>query len=525
MPMERPLIMKGGSMRNDRVANHSVHLLIVAGLSMALYGCGTTPKYFESSLPAPKLGCFNATERAKIFTYTTSDTKERSCLFDKSLSRMNAIFSGKNGIYHSIFAREYTQTSLPCTDDHVADNADAQQLNPEFMDRSAVVSPISLPISDGGGNQSPSTTATATNNVTVNLPSSKTSAKDAGSNTNQSTATAAVNPEDHIDPAKDIQTVSIVISSFLYSNHPADRLDKVYAAIMPIDPGVTFENLGKLTPVQTVVKFGQVTTTANPTFSPIPLGSLSGQPISVTPGFSRSWQREINRQYATQNAEIWSGKDILMISEDGGPEQADLSGSRSVTATIKIDRAELCRQHRIYSYHTAPEAKKDKEQHPAPTQLTGENICYVSRIPAIMGSIAVARLVAKGGGDGTIEEGDDSVQLHPYQNLISFDLWKNSHELYDIQVGNATLMRYVNQKPIEPVLFGDPVSAFRFKIWLEQFSSQPKAYQAFEEHSYPLDTNDKMGFPQQVPMAAFENPSIHAYHPEDAINGTTCHHS
>lgn len=421
-----------------------VALTLLAGLTAS---CTTAPKYYSSTQVARKLSCFkwdaknnipreytryfarsgvsngkpgdfpNEDDRYKVAS--TVDGKDS--LLYLSVARLNALFAGKRGIYHNLFKDPYEQNSaegnLHCSDD---DPYDEEQV---AISAFSTEPESPAPSSDSGQKTTPS-----------DKGSGKSAAKDSGAY--------------DIDATLELQT-KIVISSYLYSIHPADRLDKVYTLITPLEPGVEFISVDKTEASSKPVDFGTQANTSGLTGSAIPFGMSYAQLLSATPNFTQSFSRNIRRQFATQNVEIFPLRNILLVSEDGGPAEADLSGNKSVTATIRIPAGS-----RICSYQTVYKFSDGK--------LSGrQEICHIDRIPALMGTISVERKAVS--GEDTVEEADDVVKLIPFKSMVVFDLWKNPNELYGIRLGD----KMVTLKNRKPVLFNHYATALNFRSWIE----------------------------------------------------------
>lgn len=126
-----------------------------------------------------------------------------------------------------------------------------------------------------------------------------------------------------------------VISSYLYSLNPADRLEKVYSLITPIHPGVEF--MRYLTGEdKKPISYGIEDTILKLETQPggIPLFSRRQQIVSARGLVQRTLNRKISREFVTQNVEIFPLRNILFISQDGGPAGADISGNAKVRVVV-----------------------------------------------------------------------------------------------------------------------------------------------------------------------------------------------
>jgi hypothetical protein len=232
------------------------------------------------------------------------------------------------------------------------------------------------------------------------------------------------------------QDINLVISNYLYSLNRADRLEKAYTLVTPLHAGVEFVKTDSPIVDKTVtfgtesVKYGLSTS------SGIPVGSSFGSTVSISPSIEKSIQRNILKRYVLRNAEIFPMRNVLMISQDGGPADADIAGSAEIAATIKIP-TDLCRYITVYKIDE-PSAKEDAAGQPSSALSTPElylnssTICYIERVSALAASVSVARIVAK--GKETVKEDDDIVIPRTFRNASVIDLWKNPTPLYQVEL-------------------------------------------------------------------------------------------
>ncbi len=122
-----------------------------------------------------------------------------------------------------------------------------------------------------------------------------------------------------------LQKTELVISSYLYTTEPADRLLKAYMLVSPLSPGVRLveepgQRAVQLIQVGTATTAGQVGMTA---------GTPSGFPaaLTVSPQLSRTIAEQVAKQYTTTNVEIFPLHNVLFLSEDAGPGAASIDGN------------------------------------------------------------------------------------------------------------------------------------------------------------------------------------------------------
>jgi len=136
------------------------------------------------------------------------------------------------------------------------------------------------------------------------------------------------------DKKGDLKQIKLVVSSYLYSLSPADRLEKVYTLIVPFDKEVKFTATDSVKFEN--IKFGKEIDTLHLSSSAIPIAEFKGVPIQLTPSFTHNVERELSKKYAILNAEIFPLGNILLISQDGGPAAAEIRGNVIVDAKIKL---------------------------------------------------------------------------------------------------------------------------------------------------------------------------------------------
>lgn len=232
------------------------------------------------------------------------------------------------------------------------------------------------------------------------------------------------------------QDINLVTSNYLYSLNRADRLEKAYTLVIPLHAGVEFVKIDSPMADKTVTFGTESVKSGLSTTSGIPVGSSLGSTVSISPSIEKSIQRNILKHYVLRNAEIFPMRNVLMISQDGGPADADIAGSAEVAATIKIP-TDLCRYITVYKIDEPP-AKGDAAGKPNSALSTPElylnssTICYIERVSALVASVSVARIVTE--GKETVKEDDDIVIPRTFRNASVIDLWKNPMSLYQVEI-------------------------------------------------------------------------------------------
>lgn len=254
------------------------------------------------------------------------------------------------------------------------------------------------------------------------------------------------------------QTVTLVMSSYLYSLLPADRLDKVYALITPIDTGVEFVSLEKTVFDAEMADFGKYTTQRSLSFSALPLGILLGQGINVTPSANSTLDKSPTRRYVTQNVEIFPLRNVLLMSKDGGPAKADIAGNDTVTLTLKVP-SHLCRYLRVRSANVELDTKTS-------IPLKTRNLCRIERLPAIVAWVAIVRGVDNRAGQRTVSEDDDDIRLLPFKGQGIIDLWNNPADLFGVDVGDQAVLEGPSSNENQRLLFGSLDDAMNFRALL-----------------------------------------------------------
>lgn len=455
-------------------------------LLLLLSGCAISPRYYLTAEQGGSLGCFKFSETSKYYeAHADIDRRggaDSTQLLDFALNRLNGIFTRRTGIYSHLFYQHW-DTGIQCSEDknnpgprHVAISSfaippaapAAAAKQEEEKKGTSILNLYKKPDDPPSGAESPGAAGKPKPPGTAKTPpktaaASKTPQKKpsvAPSKPNPSTdQTPADKPQaTTILPADIIRRSQIVISSYLYSNHPADRLDKVYAIITPLDPGVEFLSIDEVKVQIQDIDFGLLKSQSNVDFSAIPFASLLQQTLTVTPKFQQQLERKLQRRYSIQNVEIFPLRNVLLVSEDGGPAQADISGNKSVTVTVRIPAGRaLCRYHTVYDLQRKETAVSGFER---------TYTCHIDRIPAVMGAVAVARAPSAGGS--TVEEGDDAVTWIPFKSLHVFDVWTNPTSLYGIDFGDSAVTVNVNGKKQERLLFGSFAAALVFRGWLSE---------------------------------------------------------
>jgi len=453
----------------------------------SLGSCGTDPKYYNKARQDGTLGCFK--ETPEYFQGPASsprlDDQRTQVLYEFAIERLNGLFTAKGGVFRHLFHDE--RDSGECTPDkrsaidyHASISAFSTPPlpTPQAADADGEDQSDSVAGGDGAGSDSAKADSPDQGKKGATKPAAGKPApakkKGGASSTKPDTTQAS-------DAFGAVQRVQIVISSYLYSNQPADRIDKVYALITPIDPGVEFLSVDQVAVNTQLIDFGKRTVQNEFDFSALPLGKSQGQLTTLTPKFTRNLERNIKRQFTNQNVEIFPLRNVLLVSEDGGPAEADIRGNKSVTVTLRIPvGSSLCRYHRIFDL-SAENGKEDA--------YTTNDICYIQRVPAAIGAVALVRRVEWAAD--TVEEDDDYVQWVPFKSFSVFNLWTNPAELYGIDLGDEALVVKENGKTLERVLFGSLRAALKLRGLLDRARLDDDRIGALRKGVYHWDLGDK----------------------------------
>jgi hypothetical protein len=287
------------------------------------------------------------------------------------------------------------------------------------------------------------------------------------------------------DPLK--KDIQIIVSSYLYSISPPDRLEKIYTLIVPLQGGVEFV---KIEPPdkKSLVNFGDQTTTAK-LGATVRLPSIMSTTLSLSPSLENSLKRTIQRQYIIRDAEIFPLKNVLMISQDGGPANSGIGGSVEINTTVRFP-PNLCK------YLTVFEIEKST---PSELNLKSTPVCYIDKVPALAASVGLARTV--NGGKETVQEDDEVIPI-AFKNISVIDLWSNPDSLYGV--------KFVGSNAEYPITFGDDskgnIIAFKkfedaliFKDWLSK-----KRTDAHAKMTLKVDGNNKMDSLKNVPTSSIK---------------------
>lgn len=174
-----------------------------------------------------------------------------------------------------------------------------------------------------------------------------------------------------------ITPVKLIVSSYLYSLNPADRLEKVYTLIVPFDNTTKFVEVGDVQFLN--VPFGSEKDVIGLSSTDFTVGTSKDKPIQLTPSFTRTLERNIAKKYAILNAEIFPLGNVMLISQDGGPANAEIRGNVAVVTKI--------------------------------IHKTNKNDIY-----ALVASVAVVRKVIV--GEDTIKEDDDTIKYVVFPSVV-----------------------------------------------------------------------------------------------------------
>ncbi len=428
-------------------------------LIVLVCGCASSvPKYYTSQPPIEdknKLACF---DESKIPSYYTAplgnDQKEgkratpQSCFYTDgsannsclAVQRANHIFSGRQGVFNGLFEKHCLESSGA---------TDCPKQNPENKksDEDPVHMNFSVAVSAFPVQQE---TVSSSDASSKSAPDGKSKPTDTASGQSSPGVQKAAASSNDSDLTKKI---TLVLSTYIRSLQPADRLEKIYALFTPINPEVEFVSMTQAKTEADLVDFGQQTNTNDVSLSALPIARMMNQLVTVTPTASSSYQKKINRQYITQSTEIFPLRNELLISEDGGPSQADISGNATVSVTIRIPIG-LCQYIHVWSKDALASSG---------VQFTSKSTCYVESIPVLMAWVAIARKVTS--GQETIPEDDDVVELVPFKSMQILDIWKNPRDIYGLEWDGQAIEAGVGNAK-ERLLFASLDDAMGFQDWL-----------------------------------------------------------
>jgi len=476
---------------------------------LTLLGC-SPPRYYSHDLTnryfsliptwllrtsGPKLNCFDPTSLS-VYYWQDLKQEERTDLF-MALIRVNRGFFGPHGDYPNLLSKPFTSwwhkdrgTGTPAEQaleqdfyqamtssndaDWDAQTAMAQafglghiilesdegfKLHPckevkkEYKDPNNWVGVFTQPMPDKSDKIQGSSSTTSTINNNINI-----SPVDA----TQGSVSKSSKTYDLAPGLPLIQNFQLVVTAYLFSLSPADRLEKIHTIITPIDRGVEFVT-AQAAAIVTPIKFGTQTDTGSLaiTTSGIPIGGGPGS-LAVNPSISRAIARDIKRQFTTQNVQINPLRSMLFVDEDGGPAEADVSGNKVYDVTISIP-PNLCTPAVLVENVAKMENMDKPDKNSSQVSVTIQNsngtlaqpktednaargnpktkatenptqdfklspYCIFKEVRALIASVGIARFVEV--GQSTVEEDDDWIRYVPFKNASITNLYPPStHDL------------------------------------------------------------------------------------------------
>jgi hypothetical protein len=454
-------------------------------LSLVISCCATKPKYYSTLAEVKQIPEFKYEKGGDLYGgYYVDNLQHYYGSPDKELERafeqINRMMTGERGIYSQLF----------CVKEECANKKNSNVPIEKTSEVHAYVSVLSQPVSPK---------STQNNEATTDKPSadanddsqSKSTPKKSPTNTcnackNKKTTDKPSTDKTVDDPLK--KDIQIIVSSYLYSINTADRLEKVYTLIVPLQGGVEFVKI-ESPHEKSLVNLGEKTTD-------VKLGATAGLPpimsttLSLSPSLENSLKQTIQKQYIIRDAEIFPLKNVLMISQDGGPANSGIGGSVEINTTVRFP-PNLCK------YLTVFEIEKST---PSELNLKSTPVCYIDKVPALAASVGLARTVK--GGKETVQEDDDEVIPIAFKNICVIDLWSNIDSLYGV--------KFVGSNEEYPITFGDKsignVISFKkfedaliFKDWISKIRTDTSTKMTLK-----IDGDNKIDSLKNVPASSIK---------------------
>ena len=246
--------------------------------------------------------------------------------------------------------------------------------------------------------------------------------------------------------------VHMHIVSDLVSRDSADRLKWVFTFVVPLDPHARFLYAKGETSNHTKNDFGTFQKSLK--IAPKYMGFGGGE-------IDSQLAQHIIRQYLKQSViliqsntygELNPDRDVLLVSQEGGPGTASLGGDSAVAAILHVP-ATSC-------HYVDLASMKDKTNEEwSESNITSIPTCYIPRVQALQVSIAVVRDVGchlpfydylrpmywrsifNDCGKQTVLESDDIVKIMAVGTVQIFDLWKNRRTLFVVDSGPSTKLK------------------------------------------------------------------------------------
>ena len=463
-----------------------------------LTSCATTPYYYKTQSLDAKLSCF---DNGSVPSYELAPAHDQDG-YSTAISRANEIFATS---HFAIASQLFEDCGTPKQGASPGGSTGSDVIRGHIA---AFTEPFALSASPSAAGAAPvagqpaassSPSAAATPGAAASTPP----APAGGASAANSGGDTYANFDAQLS-----QQVTLIISSYLYTVEPADRLSQVFTLVLPLDERVKFQSV----PGSRVVNLLSVGSTTAQNQLQLTLGTPSTSPVNaqVQPTFSRQLQEAIAKQYTTQNVEIFALRNILFISQNAGPGSADISGNTMTSMTMQFP-PELCSTVDVWAPKSAPPPPPQPihHRHPRPggppaTQPSKPDLdafeakpaCYIGSVYGLVASVAVARTVNEDCelqtvgdalsrlssdlrftypsrcGANTIPEDDDAAQLKPFKNAQVIELWRNPNRLYGIALPpggqtNRSVVVVDDAKFHGPLLFGSAGDALGFMAWLQ----------------------------------------------------------
>ena len=471
-----------------------LHLLFILSSAFLLTSCATTPYYYKTQSLGPKLSCF---DDSSVPSYELDPTRDQGG-YSSAVLKVNQIFATSHLAIVSQLFEDCGAAKQP------AGPAESDESDVIRGHVSAFTEPFALSASPAAGGAAPAAQPTASSSPAAAATPGAAASTPAAPSGGSSTASTGGDPYANFD-AQLSQQVTLIISSYLYTVEPADRLSQVFTLILPLHEGVKFQSV----PGSRIVNLLSVGSMTTQNQLQLTLSTPSTAPVNAQaqPTFSRQLQEAIAKQYTTQNVEIFALRNILFISQNAGPGAADISGNSMTSVTMQFP-PDLCSTVDVWSPKSAPPAPAQPKHHhhhqPAPQvpkldpdAFEAKPSCYIGSVYGLVASVAVARAVDKDCGPrtlgevlsripsylwltrptlcgaDTIPEDDDVVELKPFKSAQVIELWRNPNRLYGVALkpsGDEKSSNFVTVDDTKfrgPLLFGSASDALGFMTWLQ----------------------------------------------------------
>lgn len=225
------------------------------------------------------------------------------------------------------------------------------------------------------------------------------------------------------------QQVPLLISTSFNSNNPADRLERVYIFLQPLqDTKIVDVDKLVLETVKVNVTLGKEVTTqeVSPTFSIENLlvgDDAKGKGGLASSKFGRTLDKTLTKQFALRSVSLDPQRDILFVRQEG-QEGIDISGN--VLSTITLETSPSPTVLDLFSVEFQPASQTGSSTPVGVIKRSQEPFHNIGSIDATVAWVAVARLVE--GGSETVSEEDDVVQPKVFSGQFKVNLWRNNKQ-------------------------------------------------------------------------------------------------